>query len=284
MPFNQNNDTALTNLIVNYLPQNLTDNELFSIFVTIGPVESCRVMRDNKTGYSYGFGFVNFSRQEDATKAINQLNGLEVQNKRLKVSYARPSGDDIKDTNLYITNLPRTITEDQLEDMFGKFGRIVQKNILKDKITGLPRGVAFVRYDRKSEASQAVQEMNGFTPEGCLEPLVVKIAEEHGKQKAAYYAGWHAGYTQSRGSGSGGQKKSGVIPTVVVPAGPRTAVPTVRAGVPARIPAYSTAGMYSQVRANPNGYGGAVRQDKSHYRYNPVGPANAGYNVGGGYY
>lgn len=48
MPFNQNNDTALTNLIVNYLPQNLTDNELFSIFVTIGPVESCRVMRDNK--------------------------------------------------------------------------------------------------------------------------------------------------------------------------------------------------------------------------------------------
>lgn len=50
---------------------------------------------------------MNFSRQEDATKAINQLNGLEVQNKRLKVSYARPSGEDIKDTNLYITNLPR---------------------------------------------------------------------------------------------------------------------------------------------------------------------------------
>lgn len=114
----------------------------------------------------------------------------------------------------------RTITEDQLEELFGKFGRIVQKNILKDKITGLPRGVAFVRYvgvhfslscenkltflfyfryDRKSEAAQAVTDMNGFVPEGCLEPLTVKIAEEHGKQKAAYYAGWHAGYTQSRG-------------------------------------------------------------------------------------
>lgn len=86
------------------------------------------------------------------------------------------------------------------------------------------------------------------------------------------------------GSGSGGQKKSGAIPTVVMQAGPRTAIPTVRAGVPTRIPTYSTAGMYSQVRANPNGFGGAVRQDKSHYRYNPVGPANAGYNVGGGYY
>lgn len=86
------------------------------------------------------------------------------------------------------------------------------------------------------------------------------------------------------GSGPKNQQKAGVIPTVVVPAGPRGAVPTVRAGVPARIPAYTTPGVYSQVRANPNGFGGAVRQDKSHYRYNPVGPANAGYNVGGGYY
>ena len=39
----------------------------------------------------------------------------------------------------------RNITEKQVEDIFGKFGRIVQKNILKDKLTGLPRGVAFVR-------------------------------------------------------------------------------------------------------------------------------------------
>lgn len=64
------------------------------------------------------------------------------------------------------------------------------------------------RYDRKSEAAQAVTEMHGFVPEGCLEPLTVKIAEEHGKQKAAYYAGWHAGYTQSRGKSSHSQYNS----------------------------------------------------------------------------
>lgn len=45
----------------------------------------------------------------------------------------------------------------------------------------------------------AIQHMNGVIPEGGTEPLQVKIAEEHGKQKAAYYAGWQAGYTQSRG-------------------------------------------------------------------------------------
>ena len=37
-----------TNLIINYLPQNMTEKELYSMFVTIGPVESCRVMKDFK--------------------------------------------------------------------------------------------------------------------------------------------------------------------------------------------------------------------------------------------
>lgn len=60
-----------------------------------------------KTGYSYGFGFVNYAKAEDAATAINTLNGLQVQNKRLKVSFARPSGEEIKETNLYVTNLPR---------------------------------------------------------------------------------------------------------------------------------------------------------------------------------
>ena len=45
-----------------------------------------------------------------------------------------------------MTNLPRAITEDQLETIFGKYGRIVQKHILRDKSNGTPRGVAFVRY------------------------------------------------------------------------------------------------------------------------------------------
>lgn len=36
------------NLIVNYLPQNMTDRELYSMFVTVGPVDSCKVMKDYK--------------------------------------------------------------------------------------------------------------------------------------------------------------------------------------------------------------------------------------------
>ncbi|XP_019885884.1 sex-lethal homolog isoform X4 [Ooceraea biroi] len=193
------NEEPRTNLIINYLPQNMNEKDLYSLFVTIGPVESCRVMKDYKTGYSYGFGFVNYAKAEDAATAISTLNGLQVQNKRLKVSFARPSGEEIKETNLYVTNLPRNITESQIDEIFSKYGNIVQKNILKDKLTGLPRGVAFVRFDKREEAQEAIAQLHGTIPEGGSEPLSVKIAEEHGKQKAAYYAGWQAGYNQSRG-------------------------------------------------------------------------------------
>lgn len=42
------NEEPRTNLIINYLPQNMNEKELYSLFVTIGPVESCRVMKDYK--------------------------------------------------------------------------------------------------------------------------------------------------------------------------------------------------------------------------------------------
>lgn len=37
-----------TNLIINYLPQNLTDQEFYKIFVVVGPIKNCRIMKDLK--------------------------------------------------------------------------------------------------------------------------------------------------------------------------------------------------------------------------------------------
>ncbi|GAB1867232.1 RRM domain-containing protein [Camponotus japonicus] len=284
------NEEPRTNLIINYLPQNMNEKELYSLFVTIGPVESCRVMKDYKTGYSYGFGFVNYAKAEDAATAISTLNGLQVQNKRLKVSFARPSGEEIKETNLYVTNLPRNITESQIDEIFSKYGNIVQKNILKDKLTGLPRGVAFVRFDKREEAQEAIAQLHGTIPEGGSEPLSVKIAEEHGKQKAAYYAGWQAGYNQSRGTsgiGVGGGRARGIgggPPGMGISGG--------GGGGPGMLGRASGFGPRS---SGPHGGGfigggggggggpGAMRMEKIHpHRFNPIGMGGGG-GGGGGY-
>lgn len=73
-----NSDTQIdkTKLIVNYIPQFATEDELAALFTQIGPLENIRIMRDYKTGYSYGFGFVKYMREEDAASAIDTLNGI----------------------------------------------------------------------------------------------------------------------------------------------------------------------------------------------------------------
>ena len=65
----------------------MTDTELYSMFITLGPIVSAKIMRDKSSGYSFGYGFVQYESPADAAKAIQQLNGLQVaNNKRIKVS------------------------------------------------------------------------------------------------------------------------------------------------------------------------------------------------------
>uniref|UniRef100_A0A8C9XVM3 ELAV like neuron-specific RNA binding protein 4 n=1 Tax=Sander lucioperca TaxID=283035 RepID=A0A8C9XVM3_SANLU len=86
MQTGQSNDDSKTNLIVNYLPQNMTQEEFRSLFGSIGEIESCKLVRDKITGQSLGYGFVNYIDPKDAEKAINTLNGLRLQTKTIKVT------------------------------------------------------------------------------------------------------------------------------------------------------------------------------------------------------
>uniref|UniRef100_A0A8C2ZH37 ELAV like neuron-specific RNA binding protein 4 n=1 Tax=Cyclopterus lumpus TaxID=8103 RepID=A0A8C2ZH37_CYCLU len=87
MQTGQSNDDSKTNLIVNYLPQNMTQEEFRSLFGSIGEIESCKLVRDKITGQSLGYGFVNYIDPKDAEKAINTLNGLRLQTKTIKAAF-----------------------------------------------------------------------------------------------------------------------------------------------------------------------------------------------------
>merc|ERR1719245_2404512 len=165
-----------TNLIVNYLPQTMTQEEIRSLFSSIGEVESCKLIRDKVTGQSLGYGFVNYHRTGDASKAIQTLNGLRLQNKTIKVSYARPSSEAIKGANLYVSGLPKHMAQPDLERLFSSCGNIITSRILCDNITGLSKGVGFIRFDQRIEAERAIQKLNGTVPEGATEPITVKFA------------------------------------------------------------------------------------------------------------
>jgi ELAV like protein 2/3/4 len=176
-------DKTGTNLIVNYLPPGMSQDEVRQLFSSIGEVESCKLVRDKTTGQSLGYGFVNYKEPKSAEKAVREINGLHLQTKTLKVSYARPSSESIKNANLYISGLPKSMTHLDLENMFSTCGQIINSRILSDPTTGLSKGVGFIRFDQRIEAEKAIKQLNGTIPEGATEPITVKFANSPSSNK-----------------------------------------------------------------------------------------------------
>lgn len=175
-------DNCKTNLIINYLPQTLTDSEFRSLFETVGNLKGCKIVRHKSTGYSYGFGFVDYDTPSDASRAIETLNGYQLQNKRIKVAYARPGGEVIKNANLYIRGIPKSMEQDELIAMFKDCGEIIQCRMLKDDFTGENKGVAFVLFDLHEQAEKAIENFSGQMLPGASEPLSIKFAEDNAKK------------------------------------------------------------------------------------------------------
>jgi RNA recognition motif-containing protein len=77
-------------LYVGNLPYETGENDLQDLFAQAGTVESVKVMRDMATGRARGFAFVEMSTDEEAAKAISQLNDYQMGGRGLTVNEARP--------------------------------------------------------------------------------------------------------------------------------------------------------------------------------------------------
>ena len=80
-------------LFVGNLSFNVTENELQDAFAQYGTVLEANLMTDRMTGRPRGFGFVTMSSEEEAQKAIEGLNGAQLDNRALTVNVARPRED-----------------------------------------------------------------------------------------------------------------------------------------------------------------------------------------------
>lgn len=79
-----------TKLFVGSLSWNVTSEMLEEFFAQIGSVASATVINDRDSGRSKGFGFVEFDNDDDAKKAIDELNGKELDGRPITVNEARP--------------------------------------------------------------------------------------------------------------------------------------------------------------------------------------------------
>lgn len=81
------------NLFIGSLAYATTDDSLKAFFEQIGPVASARVITDRESGRSKGFGFVEFENEDDNQKAVDQLDGKELDGRTISVGLARPKED-----------------------------------------------------------------------------------------------------------------------------------------------------------------------------------------------
>jgi RNA recognition motif-containing protein len=81
------------NIYVGNLSYEVTEEDLKKAFETFGEVDIVKVIKDNYTGRSKGFGFVEMPAKAEAQSAIEGLNGKDLKGRSLNVSEARPRSE-----------------------------------------------------------------------------------------------------------------------------------------------------------------------------------------------
>ena len=107
--------------------------------------------------------------------------------------------------NIYVGNVSRETTEDELRKAFEPFGQVTSVNIIKDRYSGESRGFAFVEMAVKSEAQTAINELNGKQlGERTLSLNEARPRTEGGRGGGSYGRGGGFGGSYGGGGGSGG--------------------------------------------------------------------------------
>ncbi|ESW07408.1 hypothetical protein PHAVU_010G127300 [Phaseolus vulgaris] len=179
------------NIFVGDLSPEVTDATLFACFSVYSSCSDARVMWDQKTGRSRGFGFVSFRSQQDAQGAINDLTGKWLGSRQIRCNWAtkgaggieekqnsdaksvveltNASSEDGKDisnsdapennpqyTTVYVGNLASEVTQLDLHRHFHSLGA----GVIEEVRVQCDKGFGFVRYSTHAEAALAIQMGN----------------------------------------------------------------------------------------------------------------------------
>lgn len=114
---------------------------------------------------------------------------------------------------LYVGNLSFNVTEEDLRELFAKYGEVTSVSLLKDKFSGRSRGFAFVELANNEEADKAISELNGQDLQGRA--LRIDEARQSegggggGHRGGGGFGGGRGGEGRRGGGGGGGRGRGG---------------------------------------------------------------------------
>lgn len=151
-------------IYVGSLSFDTTDETVRSVFGEYGEVYSVIMPKDMETGGSRGFAILTMPLEE-GQKAMEELNGIELDGRIIEVNQAQPKGYQSPSTKIYIGNLDFDTPEEALRDIFADYGEVKNCVLPEDKDFGGSRGFGFVTMDAES-AKAAIAELDGIELDG----------------------------------------------------------------------------------------------------------------------
>jgi polyadenylate-binding protein len=181
-----------TNIYVKNIPTEVTDDEFRELFEKYGEVTSASLARDQETGKSRGFGFVNFVNHEHAAAAVEALNGKDFKGQDLYVGRAQKKHEREEElrksyeaariekaskyqgVNLYVKNLEDDIDDEKLRELFAPYGAITSAKVMRDTPAETAEAEEKEKKEKKDEEKNKENKKEGETE-----------AEEETEKKAA---------------------------------------------------------------------------------------------------
>ncbi|XP_038169801.1 polyadenylate-binding protein 4-like isoform X4 [Arvicola amphibius] len=158
--------SGVGNVFIKNLDKSIDNKALYDTFSAFGNILSCKVVCDENG--SKGYAFVHFETQEAADKAIEKMNGMLLNDRKVFVGRFKSRkereaelGAKAKEfTNVYIKNFGEDVDDDNLKELFSQFGKTLSVKVMRDP-SGKSKGFGFVSYEKHEDAIKAVEEMNG---------------------------------------------------------------------------------------------------------------------------
>ncbi|XP_076338779.1 polyadenylate-binding protein 1A-like isoform X1 [Tachypleus tridentatus] len=166
--------SGLGNVFIKNLDKSIDNKAMYDTFSAFGNILSCKVATDEE-GNSKGYGFVHFETEEAANNAIQKVNGMLLNGKKVFVGKFIPHNEREKlmgekarrFTNVYVKNFGDDLDDEKLREFFEKYGKITSAKVMSDN-EGKSRGFGFVSFEDPESAERAVDDMNTKEMNGRL--------------------------------------------------------------------------------------------------------------------
>ncbi|EFP10158.1 hypothetical protein CRE_24556 [Caenorhabditis remanei] len=156
-------------LFVGNLDPAITDEFLATLFNQIGAVTKAKIIFDCFQGLNDPFAFVEFSDHNQASQALQSMNGRQLLEREMRVNWAvepnqpgdRNKPETSRHFHVFVGDLSAEIDSTKLREAFLPFGEVSEAKIIRDNATNKAKGYGFVSYPRREDAERAIEQMNG---------------------------------------------------------------------------------------------------------------------------